>query len=359
MIALATSGVFAKWQPVYAARRIPTFPVRIVDGNKKPAVRGYLKIGTERSKALAQRFPNENAFGFPVGKPSGLTVLDIDASDERILADAIQRHGKTPVIVRSGSGHFQAWYRWNGERRAIRPSRSRPIDILGGGFVVAPPSHSNSGGYEIVQGSLDDLDSLPALQNIAAAFDEAKATNCSEGIDATRGRNNSLFRTLGREARACDDFDQLLDRARTLNSQFSIPMADSRVIGTAQSVWKMTLEGRNRFGQHGAFFPVADVDALVSDPYLLALLNWLRAHEAPSSEFWIADGLAEKLNWPRRQLADARRRAVEGGWISRLSPPGPGRPARFVWCEGRGDGTFVENSLPDLVGVKTLCSGAA
>jgi hypothetical protein len=33
-------------------------------------------------------------------------VLDIDTTDERVLADAIYRHGATPIIIRTASGKF-------------------------------------------------------------------------------------------------------------------------------------------------------------------------------------------------------------------------------------------------------------
>lgn len=130
------TGVFAQWQPVYADHGIATFPV---NDNKVPAVRNYGRIGINASSSLASRF-GSGALGFMCGCRSGITVLDVDTADERVLADAIDRHGKTPIVARSGSGHFQAWYRYGGERRLIRPRRDVPIDILGGGFVVAPPS---------------------------------------------------------------------------------------------------------------------------------------------------------------------------------------------------------------------------
>lgn len=40
---------FATWQPIYAEHGIPTFPVRFVDGDKKPAVASYLKMGLPAS----------------------------------------------------------------------------------------------------------------------------------------------------------------------------------------------------------------------------------------------------------------------------------------------------------------------
>jgi hypothetical protein len=358
MQAVTTEGLFGQWQPEYAARGIATFPVR--NGVKKPAVRGYLKIGLARSRQLAAKFSNNDAFGFVAGRRSNITVMDVDCPDERVLADALDRHGKTPIVVRSGSGNYQAWYRHNGEGRSIRPDRTKPIDYLGGGCVVAPPSRGSTGQYEIIHGKLDDIDQLPTIRAIPATPNQIKAiapTASWEYMGERSGRNDALYRRLGREAHACDDFGQLLDRAQTLNSQFGVPMDDARVVGVARSVALMTAQGRNRFGQHGVFLPVQDVDRLVGDPYLLALLSWTRAHNGPESQFMIADGLAELLNWPRRRFAKARRGLIEAALVVCVSPRRPGRAARYGWPRQQGSreigATYVEDRLPFLVGRET------
>ena len=141
---------FDKWQADYAAHGVATFPV---DANKRPMVSRYNKFGLVGSDAIASKFTSAPAIGFMRGRRSGVTVLDVDSTDERVLADAVDRHGHTRIIARSDSGHFQAWYRHNGERRRIRPDRNVPIDILGAGFVVAPPSQSTKGTYEFISGS--------------------------------------------------------------------------------------------------------------------------------------------------------------------------------------------------------------
>jgi hypothetical protein len=92
-----------------------------VTATKRPAVKHYDQIGLPASAQPATKFANDNAFGFMVGKRSKITVLDIDDNGERTLAAALDRHGATPIIVRSGSGNHQAWYRHNGEHRLIRP----------------------------------------------------------------------------------------------------------------------------------------------------------------------------------------------------------------------------------------------
>ena len=100
------------------------------------------------------------------------------------------------------------------------------------------------GGGPGIQGSLDDLDSLPTLKVGLPVSDPDHWRDMRSGT----GRNNALFRQLGREAHACDDFDALLDRARTLNDDFAEPMNDARVVSTVKSVWRMTVEGRKSNG---------------------------------------------------------------------------------------------------------------
>jgi hypothetical protein len=182
---------FDKWQSDYAAHGVATFPV---DANKRPMVSRYNKFGLAGSAKIASKFGHAPAIGFMCGRRSGVTVLDVDTTDERVLADAVDRHGNTPVIARSGSGHFQAWYRHAGERRLIRPRRDVPIDILGGGFVIGPPSQVAKGSYQFIQGSLDDLASLPTL-NDAPRLQPASDLLADRGsLREGDGRNNKLFK---------------------------------------------------------------------------------------------------------------------------------------------------------------------
>src|SRR5258708_760997 len=129
---MSVRGVFAEWQPVYAAHRIPTFPVT---AEKRPATKGYLRTGIRASTLLAQKFAQADALGFACGPRSKLALIDVDSKDERVLAAALSTYGDTPVISRTPSG-YHAWYRHNGEHRSIRPLQGAPLDILGGGYAV-------------------------------------------------------------------------------------------------------------------------------------------------------------------------------------------------------------------------------
>ena len=74
-----------------------------------------------------------------------------------------EEFGRAPIVIRTPSGGHYLPYRHRGERRRIRPYPEKPIDIIGGGYVVAPPSRVAKGEYEIIRGSLDDLKNLPPL----------------------------------------------------------------------------------------------------------------------------------------------------------------------------------------------------
>jgi len=299
-----SSASFLNWQPSYAEHGIATFPV---GDDKVPAIRGYQKVGRRGSGELANKFPDAPALGFMCGRRNGITVLDCDSQDERILADALDRHGKTGIVVRSGSGNF---------------------DVLGGGYVVAPPSRVAKGQYQFLQGGLDDLDRLPVMQNVPVeAWDNSRLV-----AEVKQGqRNNKLFHDCLEAARHCDDFDALCDVALTRNSEFLPPLEDDEVMRTAASAWKCETEGRNYIGGRRAVFSESEVLPLMSDPPVGMLLVWARARFKPDCQFWIADGLAERFGWSLRTFKRVRRRALKRDIFILIRPAGFKRPALYGW----------------------------
>ena len=139
---------FQYWQPIYAERGIALIPC---GSNKAPLVKNPQKFGREASTEIACKFSEASAFGYYCGKRNGITVLDIDTTDERVLSDALNRHGQTPIVVRTGSGKFHALYRFNNEKRAVRAWDGLPIDLLGAGLAIAPPSIVAKGQYQIIR----------------------------------------------------------------------------------------------------------------------------------------------------------------------------------------------------------------
>lgn len=335
---------FRDWQPMYAAHGIPTFPVQIGPDLKKPMVSNYGRFGLPASSEIARKFPDATAIGFMVGRRTGLTILDVDTSDEKTLVDALAIHGPTPIIVRSGSGNYQAWYRHApGDRRRIRPYGSLPIDILGGGFVVAPPSIGKRGHYEFIQGQLDDLDRLPTMRDAPPQIPDApvniEPTLTDDGTRTIQKgqRNSALFRCSMRDAPRCESFDELLASARISNREFEPPLDDQEVKTVAHSAWKMTINGKNRFGAPPTV--IVDhptVDALAArNPDAFALLMILERYHASNDNFILAKAMAASLGWGIRRWRAARERLVEGGFIRCVQPGGrrPKDPPIFAWPE--------------------------
>jgi hypothetical protein len=335
-----TSGTvfFLEWQARYADYRIATFPVRIGEGGKVPAIRGWQRVGLPASGKLAQKFADADAFGFCPGSRNRLTILDVDTSDERVLIAALDRHGSTPIIVRSGSGNYQAWYCNNGEGRLIRPEPDKPIDILGNGFVVAPPSRGTEFDYQFFRGSLNDLDHLPHLRNLPTHVNgqtEATPPRSTEQIRAGN-RNRELWEHCMRTAHRCDDFDALLDVARSRNSEFWPPLEDDEVAKTAYSAWGYTAAGKNRFGRPGVFFDARQANELIRDDLdLYVLLSFLRANNKPDGEFMATNkGLAEVFHWGPKRVAAARRRMIATGHAIQTRTARPQKPALYRWAKG-------------------------
>jgi hypothetical protein len=298
-------STFSEWQAVYAERGIATVPCGLA---KEPLVKRPEKFGCKASAEIVPKFPHAPALGYYAGRRNGITILDVYSTDESVLADALDRHGHTPVIFRSASGKFHAPYRHNGEARKIRAWDGLPIDLLGAGLCIAPPSRVAKGKYEVIQGHLDDLDRLPIMRGL----DERLYANRLGPRPQMRaqmrvgdGRNGDFFKLLMQEAHHVDDYAQLLDRAETLNNQYGEPMEQVEVAKIAKSVWGYQSTGNNWVGVGRRIVTSHDeIEDLSQDAYyLLCILrqdHWGR-------DFVVANAMAETLGWHRIRLSNARR----------------------------------------------------
>jgi hypothetical protein len=306
-------GVFAVNQPIYAERGIATFPL---GDNKIPVVSNYQKMGLPASSKLAmnRRFRSANGFGFMNGARTRITVLDVDTTDERVLADAIIRHGSTPVVARTASGKYHVYYRHNGERRKIKPFNGLPIDLLGkNGLVVASPSRFETGEYCFIQGSLDDLDRLPVMRGLDAemylrasvpvrpvqsSFQEGGAPVC-EGR-----RNQELWRFCMQQLSITNaDIDAIVAAAIIRNTTFNPPLPESEAVKIAASAWGKTAQGRNWFGNGTVALRHDEVDELPQDAAWL--LTKLRRHNWGDT-FIVANAMAETMGWTTKRFAAAK-----------------------------------------------------
>jgi hypothetical protein len=296
-------GAFAQWQPRYAAVGIPTFPLTASGERKRPLVRGYSHIGLPASGQLALKFLDADGLACMAGARNKLTVVDIDAhgaEGERLLADAQRDYGASRFIVRTGGGGFHAHYRHNGEGRRIRPDPRKPVDLLGGGVVVLPPSRGASRCYEIIQGTIDDLAALTPIRRVVEPEPEHRT-----GADVGR-RNNALFHVCMKNAHHCDNLESLLDVARTENAEMLPPMDDAEVVKVAASAWSYEEAGQNFVNRRVVVVSHDEVDNLMSaSPDAFMLLYVLRRHHW-DRPFVIANAMADTMpggGWRRHRFA--------------------------------------------------------
>jgi hypothetical protein len=329
------TGIFPQFQPRYAEHKVATFPV---SETKRPLIRGWPKVGLRGSTELARKFDGADAFGYLTGWHSRITVLDIDTTDSKVAEDAIGRHGQPQVITRTASGKCHLLYRYNGERRRIRPWPGLPIDLLGdGGFAVGAPSKLAKGRYEIVHGSIDDLDDLvPMVGNDIEAPDPAAIGEQRPRLISQGRRNTELWRWCMRQAHLCANRMELVDMARAHNDHHCTPpLSKEEVLTAASSAWSYTERGENRFGQHGCYFRTDEIASMVPDDQdAFILVAFLKAHNGPWATFMCTnDGLTEKLGWDRHRLADARHRLIELGYMTQVRKATQGHPALFQWAD--------------------------
>ena len=139
------------------------------------------------------------------------------------------------------------------------------------------------------------------------------------------------------EAHHCDDFEALVDVARTRNESFLPPLTDEEVVKIANSAWGYTDRGQNRFGRPGISFSTEEANRLITrDPDQFVLLAFLRANNGPDSSFMVANGLAKKFGWGPRRMRAARR-GLEGTNIKMVKRPSSiNGPALYRWLAKSG-----------------------
>lgn len=336
-------GVFSDYQPIYAKHGIATFPMN----GKIPAVRGFNKISRSTSAQLAARFPNSDAMAFVAGARSKITVIDIDSSDELLWRETIDRYGNSPIKVRTPSGGLHLWYLHAGEPRKIRVQSGVPVDLLGAGVVVAPPSVNAKGAYQFLEGGLEDLSRLSRVANIGVVVEgPSEVASCVggrrlAGLKVNRGRNNQLFTYLMKAAAHLDNLDELEPLAwefvqNHIDRHSGHHFSDAEVLATVKSVRRYTEQGENRFGGKPHTVILHETTDLLlrlgADAHYL--YTFVRRMNAGQQRFLVANGLAEHMPegaWARKRFTSARK-ALEGAELIILAePPTRSGPAWYRW----------------------------
>lgn len=333
-------GIFSSWQPRYEEAGIAVFPVH--GDEKRPAVGNYLTAGIPASRQWAAKFTEADALGIACGSRNRLTVLDIDEPDESLLADAMNLLGQSPIVIRTASGKFHAWYRWNGEKRrghSQSPLPGRKIDILGAGMVIAPPSKAPKGEYQFIAGSLNDLPSLPVLRLGRKPASSASAV----AVTAQAGeRNNAIFRALLSAARSCDGFESLLRIAREMNnsSGLSSPLPDDELLRVVASAWSYQERGCNWAGSGRRMVMThEEYDVLqLQGSDALALFMRLRRVHHERETFCVANAMAAAMPdgaWNLKRFVAARNALLGVGALEVFKPQTGTAPAIYRFGEFR------------------------
>jgi hypothetical protein len=319
------SGTFASSAFELAQHGLAVIPLGGPEG-KVPLIK-FAKMnrppGPKFIAKMSYKFPDANV-GILCGL-SNLTVIDID--DPSLIGPMIDRCGDTQLKTTTPSGGAHLYYVSNGEACAnLRESEGLDVDVKAiGGLIVAPPSVRLNGehkgkSYEFLSGSWDDLPFLPELRQGSMPIGYCTPPQALQR--ACRGkRNDTLFRCLLREVRACDDFASFLDVARTMNDGYLPPLLDMEVVRTAGSVWKMEESGQNWVGQEPRFIITkSEMDSLLGNPDAYLLLGVLRLnHSLRKEAFAVSPKSMAKAKviprWGEKRYSKARIWLVENGWM--------------------------------------------
>jgi hypothetical protein len=324
------AGLFATAQPKYAALGIATFPFDATEEIKRgPLVSHYTRMGMPASNQMALRFPDAPGLAAIAGKRNRFTIVDIDErgpAGERLLADVQRQFGDSRVVVRTGSGGFHCYYLHNGEGRKIRPDPRKPIDLIGGGPIVLPPSRGFRGNYQIIHGRVEDLARLEPIKTKSTASLAETDIDLRSARDG--GRDKKFWPHVARQAHLVKSLDELIAIAREMNELMAEPWSDnevdSEIVKRCKYWWDKTQKGENRFG-FGRYVQADHKlidDLMMSDPDAFMLLMFLRRQHW-GRDFYLANEACELMpggGWPRKRFAAARSRLIAGGHLYVVKP---------------------------------------
>jgi hypothetical protein len=151
----------------YAKNGVPIFPCK---PDKSPRVSGGFKAATVDEAQIRdwwQKWPGA-LIGMATGKPSGISVLDIDKKNDKDGFKHISDwRDLSPITVVTRSGGAHIYFADDG---TIRNGASpEGIDVRGtGGYVIVPPSP----GYSFLAGGIGLLKQLPPFPDRWRAFSQ-------------------------------------------------------------------------------------------------------------------------------------------------------------------------------------------
>lgn len=323
-------GAFAEAFPAFAARGVALVPT-LPDTPSKPMVLRPDRFGLRACSRLRDNPKYANANGaIWTGPKARLTVVDVDSPDPRIQADAIHQHGETPVKVKTPSGGLHLYYRHACETRRIRPhGPALPLDILGSGLAVAPPSvrpatADKAGGvYRFLEGSAAELDRLPIVTpgSIPDPHSNKALLSSTLGLASMRvgdGRNVALFRIARAVAQDCTTQAELAEAVLAANETCDQPLPIQEAMKVTASAWAYKLTGRLILPSlKSGGLQQSDFVRCREYPLAMVLLAYLRMHHAADHLFAVVpDAIAPSLGLSSGTARKAREYLVLAGYLA-------------------------------------------
>lgn len=163
-----SKNIFREFAPAYWDAGIPAMPLKT--RSKAPILSEWTAYGTHMpSPAVRQHwlheYPHSN-IGLPFGEASGLCAIDIDTTDEELVA-AIEDCLPVTPWRRVGAKGCALIFKWQGQKNfKIRSEEGMICEFLGkGNQMVLPPSiHPDTGQAYTANSNLwEVMDKIPAL----------------------------------------------------------------------------------------------------------------------------------------------------------------------------------------------------
>jgi hypothetical protein len=347
-------GAFAVTLPTFAAQGVAVIPTK-PDAPSMPMVRNPAKFGVAACLKLANipRFSDANA-GVWAGGTSGLTIVDIDSTDPVHTADAIELFGDTPLKV-STPGGVHLWYQHSGEGRRIRPfGKTFPVDILGSGLAILPPStriasgKKTAGAYRVTEGDFTALERLPIIRGGVLPSRDQPARRPPEssgfvltGMREGDGRDNALFSFARRAAQTAGTKADLEATVLAENAKMAEPLLASIATQKAAQAWKYKMEGKlMAAGTRSAVMDLHTIERCQGKPGPFFLLAYLRSHHSADHRFAIVpEAIAPAIGQSPTTVSKNRDWLVEAGLLA-LVRRGGGH------VDGRGIPNFYRLAQP-------------
>lgn len=292
-------GAYSAALAIYRRHGIQIYPTR-PDVPTKSMVR---QPGRFRARTVDERFKDANA-AFIAGANNNITVIDIDAPGSYYVDMATEMFGDTPYVIKTPSGGTHLAFLHSGEIRSIRPfGNDVPIDLLGGGTVVAPPSRriasekKCAGEYRTVGDLEAALANLPPIRE--GALPVALHKPVTSPTISVGNRNNTLF-TKGRAiaaklSKSHADEGRLIENLLLENARLDEPLLVAEVQKICNNIWRYKIADRLLpHGSRTGHLNLQEINVLSAYPSASILLAYLRAHHTTDHIFAVSThGIAE------------------------------------------------------------------